>query len=414
MAVTTTDVANDTPQVIETEIAVVGAGLTGLAAACALSQQGSDVVLAAPDVAGAGDTRSSALLPPSVQLFENLGIWSTCAASSAPLRGVRILDDGGGLLRAPEVLFHAHDIGRQDLGANVPNPALSRALRAKVTVALNLRRLPTAAVTTVEPRAGDVELRLAEGGRVRAALVVAADGRHSLARAAAAIPVSTWNYPQVAIATSIAHTRPHDGITSELQRRPGPLTTVPLPGLQSAVVWVEAPSEAARLATLAEDDFKAELETRLQGLLGTIEAVGPRARFPLSGLSAARMAQARIALVGEAAHVIPPIGAQGLNLGLRDVAALADCVAEARAAGRDPGSTETLGAYVAARALDVQSRALMVDLLNRSLISDFVPVQALRGLGLHLLAGSGWLRRLAMHSGAGAPGALPRLMRPRP
>src|SRR5262249_35132343 len=226
---------------------------------------------------------------------------------------------------------------------------------------------------------------------------------------------STWNYPQVAIATSIAHTRPHDGITSELQRRPGPLTTAPLPGLQSAVVWVEAPSEAARLATLAEDDFKAELETRLQGLLGTIEAIGPRARFPLSGLSAARMAQARIALVGEAAHVIPPIGAQGLNLGLRDVAALADCVAEARAAGRDPGSTETLGAYVAApRASAVQRRALMVPLLTRSLISVFVPVQALRGLGLHLLAGSGWLRRLAMHSGAGAPGALPRLMRPRP
>src|SRR5262249_23807215 len=161
---------------------------------------------------------------------------------------------------------------------------------------------------------------------------------------------------------------------------------------------------------LSDKDFRAKLETRLQGFLGAIETVGPRAVFPLRGLSAASMARERIALVGEAAHVIAPIGAQGLNLGLRDVAGLCDCLADARAAGPDIGGPATLQAYARARAADVASRTAMVDLLNRSLLTDFVPAQALRGFGLHLLALSGALRRWAIEGGANPPGALPRLM----
>ena len=160
----------------------------------------------------------------------------------------------------------------------------------------------------MEPEATQVRLGLAEGGRIRTGLVVAADGRHSLARTAAAISVRTWNYPQAAIASSFCHTRPHAGITTELHRRAGPLTTVPLPGLASSLVWVEDPGEAARLAKLSDAEFKALLEDRLQGFLGAIEAIGPRALFPLRGLSAAPMAARRIALVGEAAHVIPRLG----------------------------------------------------------------------------------------------------------
>jgi len=398
----------------EAQIAIIGAGLAGLAAATALSQDGFDVILAAPAydaAAAAADTRSSALLPPSVQLLENLGVWQACAPHGTPLLGARLIDDRGGLVRAPEVLFEAREIGRSDLGANVPNARLSTALYAKLTVAPGLRWLPTAGVTAVEPDAAQVRLRLAEGGWIRAGLVVAADGRHSIARAAAAIPVRTWDYPQAAIATSFCHTRPHAGITTELHRRPGPLTTVPLPGLASSLVWVEDPDEAARLAKLSEADFKALLEERLQGLLGAIKTVGPRALFPLRGLSAAQMAARRIALVGEAAHVIAPIGAQGLNLGLRDVAALSDCVADARAMGRDIGGPETLRAYIEARAIDVATRTVLVDLLNRSLLTDFLPAQALRGVGLQLLARSGTLRRWAMRGGANAPGPLPRLMR---
>ena len=400
----------------EAQIAVVGAGLTGLAAAAALSQDGFDVVLAAPAfdrAAAAADTRSSALLPPSLQLLENLGVWQSCAAQSAPLLGARIIDDRGGLLRAPEVLFEAREIGRPDLGANVANASLSSAFDAKLTTASRLRWRATAGVRAVEPGAARVTLRLAEGGRIRSALVVAADGRHSIARTAAAIPVHTWDYPQAAIASSFGHTRPHAGITTELHRRVGPLTTVPLPGLASSLVWVEDPGEARRLAELSEIDFKVLLEHRLQGFLGTITTIGPRALFSLRGLSAAVMAARRIALVGEAAHVIPPIGAQGLNLGLRDVATLCDCVAAARARGQDIGGPETLGAYAEARKVDVATRTTLVDLLNRSLLTDFLPAQALRGAGLQLLARSGTLRRWAIRGGASAPGPLPRLMRTR-
>ncbi|HEU0158911.1 MAG TPA: FAD-dependent oxidoreductase [Hyphomicrobiaceae bacterium] len=399
----------------EAQIAVVGAGLTGLTAAAALSQTGFDVVLAAPAFdpgAAAADTRSSALLPPSVQLLENLNVWATCAPASAPLLGVRIIDDRGGLVRAPEVLFEAREIGRPDLGANVPNAALSAALNAKLAASSQLRWLATTAVTAVEPDATAVQLRLAEGGSIRAVLLVAADGRNSIARAAAGISARTWDYPQAAIATSFGHTRPHAGITTELHRRAGPLTTVPLPGEASSLVWVEDPAQATQLAQLSEREFKATLEGRLQGFLGAIETLGPRARFPLRGLNASTMARQRIALVGEAAHVIAPIGAQGLNLGLRDVATLNDCLAAARAAGRDLGGIETLASYAQARAADIASRAAMVDLLNRSLLTDFFPAQALRGFGLHLLALSGALRRLAIEGGVNAPGPLPRLMQP--
>ncbi len=396
------------------EIAVVGAGLTGLAAATAFSRAGFAVTLAAPafDASAAKtDTRSTALLPPSLQLLENLGVWRSCAEHSAPLVGVRIIDDRGGLVRAPEVLFVASEIGRQDLGANVPNASLSTAFCAQLGGVANLSWLATRGITTVAPRPSEVTLGLAEGGRLSAALVVAADGRNSLSRAAAGISVRTWDYPQVAIATSFRHGRDHGGISTELHRRAGPLTTVPLPGLASSLIWVEEPREATRLAELSNSAFKDALEARLQGFLGPIEAIGPRGSFRLGGLAAASLGRQRIALVGEAAHVIPPIGAQGLNLGLRDVASLVECVAEARASGRDLGGEETLAAYQAARAADVASRVTMVDLLNRSLLTDFLPAQALRGLGLHLLAYAGPLRRMAIRGGAGSLGPLPRLMR---
>ncbi len=399
----------------ETEIAVVGAGLAGLTAAVALSHDNFDVVLAAPAFdagVAAADTRSTALLPASVQLLENVKVWQDCAAASAPLQGVRIIDDRGGLLRAPEVLFEAREIGRADLGANVANAVLSAALSAKAATLPHLKWLPTSAVKTVEPGATGVRLALGEGGYVKAGLVVAADGRNSLCRAAAGISVKSWTYPQAAIATSVQHSRAHGFISTELHRRTGPLTTVPLSGLASAVIWVEDPAGAARLAGLADAAFRGALEARLKGVLGSIEAVGPRAQFALGGLSATQMARRRIALVGEAAHVIPPIGAQGLNLGLRDVATLADCLSEARAAARDIGAPDTLRAYGEARAVDIASRTALVDLLNRSLLTDFLPAQALRGLGLHVLARSGALRRLAIRAGAGSASPLPRLMHP--
>jgi 2-octaprenyl-6-methoxyphenol hydroxylase len=188
---------------------------------------------------------------------------------------------------------------------------------------------------------------------------------------------------------------------------------VPLADRASSLVWVEEPGEAARLAGLPEAGFACALEDRLQGLLGSIEMLSPRAVYPLTGLSVDIFGRSRIALVGEAGHVLPPIGAQGLNLGLRDAAALADCIADARADGRDIGGPETLAAYQRSRAADVLTRTVFVDLLNNSLLVDLLPVQALRGLGLHLLANVASLRRAVMHAGIGpAMASLPRLMQP--
>ena len=241
--------------------------------------------------------------------------------------------------------------------------------------------------------------------------MVAADGRGSLARAGAGIGVRTWSYPQAAVAGVVRHGRAHGNATTEFHRRTGPLTMVPLPHDMSSLVWVEEPAEARRLGSLSDQDFAGALEDRLHGLLGPIRCIGARVVFPLSGMTADGMGQNRTALVGEAAHVIPPIGAQGLNLGLRDACVLAECVAEARAQGRDVGDTDLLHAYHDARRVDVLTRTAAVDALNRSLLADFLPAQALRGAGLHLLANIPSLRRLIMQGGMAPVGPLPRLMR---
>ncbi|HEX6610100.1 MAG TPA: FAD-dependent monooxygenase, partial [Hyphomicrobiaceae bacterium] len=215
-----------------------------------------------------------------------------------------------------------------------------------------------------------------------------------------------------ALATKFKHSRAHDNVSTEFHRAAGPLTTVPLSGTSSSLVWVERPEEAARLKDLPTTLFAAELEQRLQGLLGTISDIGPRSVFPLSGLTADRLGRRRVALVGEAAHVLPPIGAQGLNLGLRDAAVLADVAGAAKAAGQDPGADATLAEYATRRAGDILSRTMAVDLLNRSLISGFLPLHLARGAGLHLLGAFPALRQLVMREGMQPSVALPRLMQP--
>jgi 2-octaprenyl-6-methoxyphenol hydroxylase len=250
-----------------------------------------------------------------------------------------------------------------------------------------------------------------EGAEKSAALVVAADGRNSLCRQAADIKTSAWTYPQAAIAASFTHDRPHGQVSTEFHRSSGPFTTVPLPGLASSLVWVERPEEAQRLAALDDDAFRKALEVRLQGLLGSVGDISPRTVFPLSGLTANSFGRSRVALVGEAGHVIPPIGAQGLNLGLRDAAALADCVADAVARKQDPGSPAVLDAYEASRRSDVTSRVMTVDLLNRSLISGFLPLHLARGIGLHALKSIGPLRRYVVHEGLQPSSSVPTLMR---
>ena len=397
------------------EVTVIGAGPAGLAASLALAVLEFDVALVAPlhDPARvARDQRTTALLGPSIDFLIAVGAWKNCAENSAALSALRLADDRDGLVRAPEVLFRAAEMGFDSFGANVPNAVLVGALNAAVERSARITRVPTTSVSAIEPRDDGVKLTLADGGSITAELVVAADGRGSSARTAAGISARTWEYSQSAIVTQFRHSRAHHGIVNELHRRSGPLTTVPLPGARSSLVWVDEPQEAQRIASLRDGAFNALLEERLQGVLGTIADPDARVLYPLTGLSVDSMGASRIALVGEAAHVVPPIGAQGLNIGLRDAAVLADCAADARLMGLSLGGPEMLNAYNSQRRADVLARSFSIDLLNRSLLADLLPLDFGRGLAAHAIARFTPLRRLLMEGGMGLTGQLPSLMRP--
>ena len=397
------------------EVAVVGGGPAGLAAALALGRLGLDVALVAPLHRAPGqpeDERTAALLPGSVELMRNLGAWRQAGSEGEAISAIRIIDDTGALLRAPEVLFSAAEVGLEAFGFNVPNRALVAALEEAVRAPASAVAVHEAGVEALEIGTGSVRLHLRGGGRLEAGLVVGADGRNSVSRRSAGIAARSWSYPQSALVCSFTHGRAHGGVSTEFHRSGGPVTTVPLPGRASSLVWVDRPEAAERLARLEQASFRMRLEEQLNGLLGPAGTIGARAVFPLSGLAAERLGARRVALVGEAGHVLPPIGAQGLNLGLRDVAALADCLADALRLGRDPGGPETLEAYTEARRIDVASRVMTVDLLNRSLISDLLPVHLARGLGLHALKAIGPLRRLVVREGLQPSLSAPALMQP--
>lgn len=392
---------------LELDAVVVGAGPAGLVAGLALSEMGIDVAVIGPP-ADPRDGRTAALFQASISLLKRLGAWPVVSAAAEPLSAIRLIDATDGLLRAPEVLFRASEIGEQAFGYNIPNAVITASLEG--LCGARLRRVVTRGVTEISIEAGGVRLTTAEGETYRAKLVAAADGRHSPGRAAAGIPVKQWRYDQGAVVCTLAHTRAHGGVSTEFHRRAGPLTVVPAPGLTSNLVWVDTLQECERLKTLDDASFAGELSGHLKGLLGAVTVTTPRRVFPLSGQTAEPLGRNRVALIGEAGHVIPPIGAQGLNLSFRDAATLAEVAAEARNSGDDIGSDAALARYSAARRFDVTSRIWTVDLLNRSLISAFLPVHLARGLGLFALGAIAPLRRQVMREGIAPAQSTPKLM----
>lgn len=388
------------------EVAVVGAGAAGLAAALAFHRAGFSTVLvgrAEPRV----DGRTVALLDGSVRMLRRLGAWERLEGEAAPLETMRLIDDTGSLFRPPPVAFQASEIGLDAFGWNIESDRLVRGLAGAVEEA-GIARVEAGAEGYGEDEAGAVVA--ADGADpVRAGLVVAADGRRSMLRERAGIRPKEWSYPQAALTTILAHDRDHRDTSTEFHTRHGPFTLVPLPGRRSSLVWVTEPRDAQRLSELDDAGLALTIERQAHSILGAMRIDGPRGLVPMSGLSVDRYGAGRIALVGEAAHVFPPIGAQGLNLGLRDVAALVDAAADARDAGEGPDGV--LRRYGRGRSLDVRLRTAAVDTLNRTLLADLLPADLLRGAGLLVLDRVRPLRRLVMREGVLPRLSTPRLMR---
>jgi 2-octaprenyl-6-methoxyphenol hydroxylase len=390
------------------EVAVVGGGPAGLTAAIALAAAGVDTALIGPRPTP--DHRTTALLSTSVAALEALGVWPRCAPQAAPLRTLRIVDDTGRLIRAPEVEFEAGEIGLDAFGYNIENPHLVAALMTRAGELAALTRIEDEAAA-VDTDDDEVRIVRKSGGTISARLAVGADGRRSICRAAAGIETDRHSYPQTALTFNLRHSRPHCNASTEFHTADGPFTLVPLPGLRSSLVWVTAPRQAERIARFDDKALSDEIERRSHSILGRIEVEPGHGRFPLAVETAHAFGRNRIALVGEAAHLIPPIGAQGLNLGLRDAACIGELAVDALRHGGDPGTSDRLAQYDRLRRADVTSRAFAVDALNRTLLSDFLPAQAARGFGLYLLDRIGPLRRAAMREGIAPAAWQPRLMR---
>lgn len=389
---------------IDTDIIVAGTGPAGLIAALSLAKAGFSVALAGPPVS-TGDRRTTALMKPSLDFLDRLGLLEPIRPHAAPLRAMRIADATSRLLRSPTVTFRAAEIGEEMFGMNVPNARLVAALDAAVKDTAAIRPLG-ALVGRWTPQADVIEAELDNGDVVVAKLAAAADGRRSPAREAAGIPVRSWQAGQAALVLNFSHARAHDDVSTEFHTEDGPFTQVPLPGLRSSLVWVTRARRAEELAALSDEDLAALIEARMQSMLGRVAVEPGRQVFPLASALPARFADRRIALVGEAAHVFPPIGAQGLNLGIRDVEDLTKAAAKHSA---DPGAKAALAAYDRARRPDILARASAVDMLNRSLLSGMLPAQAARAAGLSLLRVAPPLRAFFMREGLRTGGGLASL-----
>lgn len=379
------------------DIAVVGGGLAGLTASLALAKAGFGVALIAPE-AQTADRRTTALLASSVDFLKSLEVWEAIAQGSAPLKTIRIIDATGRLLRAPDLAFHASEIGLDAFGCNIANLDLLSALKAACK-----------ATGRVDFIKGEVEnalfgemsqtLKLKGGGELACVLVIGADGRNSSIRRLAELGERQWSYPQTALVLDFTHRLAHDDASTEFHTAEGPFTFVPLAPRRCGLVWVMDPQKAEARKALPKALLEQEIEQQMHSVLGALSIDSDIQAWPMSGLCARHFGKPGVMLVGEAGHAFPPIGAQGFNLGIRDVE-LAASLAKSVIAGQ---LAELGPRYSHQRSLDIHTRTMSVDLLNRSLLSSFLPVQLARLAGLNALALIGPLRRLAMREGV-APG----------
>jgi 2-octaprenyl-6-methoxyphenol hydroxylase len=384
------------------DVAIAGAGAAGLATGIALAEAGLRVLISGVPKAIRDDARSAALFASSFAFLDRTGLGEPLRARGWPLRAIRIVDITGALIRSPTTTFKAIEIGEPAFGWNIANADI---LDVLIGVARSLPGLELEHALFASHAAGQEHIRvtLDSGREVSAKLLIGADGQKSAVREAAGITARVKPYPQVALTCRVGHARDHADISTEFHTRQGPLTFVPAGENRSAVVWLMRPEEADRRAGLTPEALAREIERMSGHFLGPLSLEGPQGRVPMQKLVANTLVAERIALVGEAAHAFPPIGAQGLNLGFRDCDALVQRIIAARKSGSDIGGSQTLDAYARERHFDVEARSAGVDMLNSALIGNLLPLDLARAAGLSLFNAIPPLRRIAMRIGGGMP-----------
>ena len=400
---------------IETTGVVIGGGMVGTLLAVALGSAGIDVAVIDRETVRsttdhAFDGRASAIAAGSQRVLAALGVWDAMAHAAAPILEIRVSDGA-----SPLFLHYSHDdIGDGPLGYIVENQAIRQALTDAAAALPCVRVLDGRTVEALDRAPGHATAALGDGTSVRARVAFAADGRVSPTRQAAGIKTTDWRYPQVGIVCTVAHRRPHRGVAQEHFLPAGPFAILPLTGNRSSIVWTERDDLAPTLLALPEEDFTAELSLRFGDYLGDLRVEGPRFSYPLALSHAEAYVAPRLALVGDAAHAIHPIAGQGLNLGIRDVAALAEVVVDATRLGLDPGATTVLDRYQRWRRFDNLVMLAVTDGLNRLFSNDIGPVKLARDAGLAAVDRLPPLKRVFMSHAMGLVGELPRLVRGAP
>jgi 2-octaprenyl-6-methoxyphenol hydroxylase len=392
-----------------TDILISGGGVAGLTAACAFGSAGYRVICVDPSAPvtsaedDGADLRTTAFLQPSIPVLEAAGLWTRLEPHAAPLQVMRIIDAGG---PEPEARltkdFDAADISDAPFGWNLPNWLLRREMVARLAELPTVDFRPGTGFARMLVRDTEALVTLTDGSQVSARLVVGADGRNSPVREALGIAAKTTRYGQKALAFAVTHDIPHRNVSTEVHRTGGPFTLVPLPDRDgrpaSAVVWMETGPEIARLAALPVPAFEAEMTARSSGILGPLKLLTRRTVWPIISQIADRLSGPRTVLIAEAAHVMPPIGAQGLNMSLADLRALLDLTEKHR---DDPGQRAVTDAFHRQRHLEIQARVTGIDLLNRASMAEAPLLRDLRAKALDALYSARPVRQTLMRAGLG-------------
>lgn len=394
------------------DVLIVGGGPVGLTLALALAQSARGLRIGLVDrrpLTVPQDGRASAIAAGVRRVFEALGVWREMSAGAQAITAMRITDSGTGDLSRPSFLSFDGDVAPGEPFAHMLPNTISAAVLLAATEGL-IEVIAPAEIVGLGSQPGQATLTLADGRVLAAPLVVAADGAQSVLRGMAGIDVIAHDYGQTGLVTTIAHELPHAGVAYEHFRPAGPFASLPLPGQRSSLVWTERSADAARYLAMDGAALAATIEAVMGSTLGTVTLEEKLSGFPLRLQIARSFVAPRLALVGDAAHVVHPIAGQGLNLGLKDVAALAEAVVDALRLGLDPGSDAVLARYQGWRRIDTASMAAMTDGLNRLFSNDVAPVRALRDFGLGLVDRAGPVKAALIRTASGVSGNGPKLL----